>query len=78
MAEITYLSALEVALLQQLSRPELVATAQLSQTGFTGAGQPPHELWSRIERLLRQYAQYHFERPIRSATLIDACFQAVQ
>jgi DNA repair protein RecO (recombination protein O) len=27
-----------------------------------------------VERILRQYAQYHFDRSIRSATLIDACF----
>lgn len=34
----------------------------------------PHSLWLHIEKLLRQYAQYQFERPIRSATLIDTCF----
>ncbi len=27
-----------------------------------------------VEKILRYYAQYHFDRPIRSATLIDACF----
>lgn len=32
------------------------------------------EHWLAIERFMRQYAQYHFDRPIRSATLVDACF----
>jgi DNA repair protein RecO (recombination protein O) len=35
---------------------------------------PPIEVWLSIERIFRQYAQYHFDRPIRSAALIDACF----
>jgi len=30
--------------------------------------------WHSVEKILRYYAQYHFDRPIRSATLIDACF----
>lgn len=30
--------------------------------------------WLSVERILRQYAQYHFEHPIRSAALMDACF----
>jgi DNA repair protein RecO (recombination protein O) len=29
-----------------------------------------------VERLLRQYAQYHFDRSIRSATLMDVCFSS--
>ncbi|WP_254721918.1 hypothetical protein [Kovacikia minuta] len=36
----------------------------------------PAHTWSSVERILRNYAQYHFDRPIRSATLIDACFAA--
>jgi len=30
--------------------------------------------WVRVERILRAYAQYHFDRPILSAALIDSCF----
>lgn len=30
--------------------------------------------WLALERILRQYTQYHFDRLIRSATLVDACF----
>lgn len=74
---VTQLTALELALLQQLSKPELVTTAQGLATPFDGLTRQPHELWMRIERLLRQYAQYHFDRPIRSATLIDTCFPVV-
>jgi DNA repair protein RecO (recombination protein O) len=33
--------------------------------------------WLMIERALRHYAQYYFERPIRSAELIDTCFTAL-
>ncbi|PZV09543.1 MAG: DNA repair protein RecO [Leptolyngbya sp.] len=29
-----------------------------------------------VERILRQYAQYHFDLTIRSATLMDACFSS--
>lgn len=31
-------------------------------------------IWLKIEQILRAYAQYHFDRPIASATLIDCCF----
>lgn len=34
----------------------------------------PLHTWLAIERVLRHYAQYHFERPIHSAALIDSCF----
>lgn len=30
--------------------------------------------WVRVERILRAYTQYHFDRPILSAALIDSCF----
>lgn len=55
------ITADELALLQQL------AQADLPQPGS-------QELWLSVERILRQYAQYQFDRPIRSAALIDACF----
>lgn len=73
---VTQLTALELALLQQLSKPELTTTAQGLATPFDSTVRQPHELWMRIERLLRQYAQYHFDQPIRSAALIDTCFAA--
>lgn len=33
-----------------------------------------HQVWRGIEGLLRHYAQFHLERPIRSAALIETCF----
>lgn len=80
-----YLSAAELALMQQLSKPELIMTSHFaSQSGTIRAGgiavnsaieeTGPHIMWRRIEKFLRQYAQYQFDRPIKSAALIDTCF----
>ena len=88
---VTYLSAAELALMQQLSKPDLILTstpttdptfvsksgtikqsAPLSSAYSANAG--PHFMWRHIEQALRQYAQYQFDRPIRSAALIDTCF----
>ena len=88
---VTYLSAAELALMQQLSKPDLILTstpatdptfalksgtikqsAPFSSAYSANAG--PHLMWQHIEQALRQYAQYQFDRPIRSAALIDTCF----
>ncbi len=77
-----YLSAAELALMQQLSKPELVLSAadassvkSVSKSGTMGKiDAAPHLMWRHIEKFLRQYTQYQFDRPIRSATLIDTCF----
>ena len=70
----TTIGASELALLQQLGQAELVFTQASSLPSIGGGGAAPHSLWRRIERLLRNYAQFHFDRPIRSAALIDSCF----
>lgn len=71
----TTIGASELALLQQLGQPELVFTQASSLPSIAGdRGAEPHSLWRRVERLLRNYAQFHFDRPIRSAALIDSCF----
>ncbi|WP_138503106.1 DNA repair protein RecO [Nostoc sp. PA-18-2419] len=57
--------AMELALLQHLSQPEIVQ--------IDGARDPN---WLSVEQILRQYAQYQLGRPIRSATLIDSYFAA--
>lgn len=68
------LTATELALLQTLiqalpsSLSETEAALDFAQLAIF------NDLWFSIERLLRQYAQYHFDRPIRSAALMDACF----
>ncbi|MBD2530901.1 DNA repair protein RecO [Nostoc flagelliforme FACHB-838] len=58
-------SAMELALLQHLSQPEIM---QID-------GARDHD-WLSVEQILRQYAQYQLGRPIRSATLIDSYFAA--
>jgi DNA repair protein RecO (recombination protein O) len=59
------ITAAELALLQALIEPH---------PPDCQAAALPVSLWLAIEHILRQYAQYHFDRLIRSATLIDACF----
>lgn len=71
----TTIGAPELALLQQLGKAELVFTQASSLPSIEdGMGVVSHRLWQRVERLLRNYAQFHFDRPIRSAALIDSCF----
>ena len=57
--------AMELALLQHLSQPEIM---QID-------GARDHN-WLSVEQILRQYAQYQLGRPIRSATLLDSYFAA--
>jgi DNA repair protein RecO (recombination protein O) len=66
----THLNATELALLQQL------AGAELTQIDTFLTDQPfsLENSWLFVERILRQYAQYHLGRPIRSAALIDSYF----
>jgi DNA repair protein RecO (recombination protein O) len=71
------LTAIDVALLQQLTKPELITTLPLPSLTSDLKTVKTQEPWSRIERLLRQYAQDYFERPIRSAALVDVCFATV-
>lgn len=61
-SQTTTLNAVELSVFQQL------ANAELTQSSISPL------VWLSLERLLRQYAQHHFDRPIRSATLIDTCF----
>jgi len=59
------LSASELSLLQQLPQSEIIEETALNKD------------WLYVERLLRQYAQYHFGRSIRSAALIDSFFATI-
>jgi len=52
----------ELTLMQQLADTEL---SQVEQSNPS---------WLSIEKILRQYVEYHFDRPIRSAALIDSYF----
>ncbi|MBD2603035.1 DNA repair protein RecO [Scytonema hofmannii FACHB-248] len=58
------LNATELAMLQQLSQPEIMPI------------DAANDGWSSVEQILRLYAQYHLGRPIRSAALIDSYFAA--
>jgi DNA repair protein RecO (recombination protein O) len=74
------LSAMELQLLQQLAQPDLLrvgeplADAQSSEDLDVFKQCSSQSAWLSVERALRQYAQYHFDRPIRSAALMDTCF----
>ncbi len=70
----TSINATELALLQQLAGANL---AQINTDSLDLADLPVLDIdtsWLSVERLLRQYVQYHFGRPIRSAALIDSYF----
>ncbi len=78
------ITARELLGLQHLSQLE-VSTSEWARPDLTGATlmepvmtEPvmAESSWVAIEHILRQYAQYHFDRPIRSATLIDSCFSS--
>ncbi|MDZ7958191.1 MAG: DNA repair protein RecO [Aulosira sp. DedQUE10] len=59
------LNAKELDILQQMSQPEIMQINAIREDG-----------WLSVEQILRQYAQYHLGRPIRSASLIDSYFAA--
>lgn len=58
----TRFNATELTLLQQLAAAEISPVKQSDRS------------WLAIEQILRQYVQYHIDRPIRSAALIDSYF----
>jgi DNA repair protein RecO (recombination protein O) len=53
---------------------ELTGLQHLTQADLPDLAPFPESTWFSLERLLRQYAQFHLDRPIRSASLIDSCF----
>ena len=65
----TKLGAVELSLLQHLGEQSLPQTAEIL---------PPLEdqaltiAWSKTERVLRDYAEYHFGRSFRAAALVDS------
>lgn len=76
-----WLSAMELQLLQQLAQPDLLRVGeplpdvQSSEDLDVFKQCYSQSAWLSVERALRQYAQYHFDRPIRSAALMDTCFR---
>jgi DNA repair protein RecO (recombination protein O) len=64
------LSPEELSYLQQLPHLALSLTTDPPPGLLENNGAP----WLALERLFREYAQYHLEHPIRSATLIEGVF----
>lgn len=71
------LTAAELAILQRLGQPELLSSQAVPGAECGTSVQAVRQIWQRLEHILRRYAEYHFDRPIRSAALIDACFPVV-
>ena len=68
----TKLGAVEISLMQHLGSQSLPQVADIlpprtQETSLTVA-------WARVERLLRDYAQYHYGRSFRAAALLDHLF----
>jgi DNA repair protein RecO (recombination protein O) len=70
----TKLDAFELTLLQQLGEAELPQLNRVlpdsSEDKFIL--ESADTVWVKVERVLREYAQYHLGRSIRSAALVDA------
>ena len=62
----TKIGAMELTLLQKLGSQILPSSSQIPSNLSLDAA------WVRVERVLRDYAQYHFGRNLRSAALVDA------
>lgn len=61
----TQLGAIELSLLQQLAANYLPQNNQIGNQNTETA-------WVRVERILRDYTQYHFGRSIRSAAIVES------
>lgn len=70
------LSALQLAFMQQLYREELPVTGEIPgcETPWNQDSLEVFQAWFALEQILREYIQYHFERPIRSAELLASSF----
>ena len=68
----TQLNATELTLLQHLAQPELPSIPDNSSHQFFS-----QTSWVSVERILRQYTEYHFGRTIRSAAMIDSYFASL-
>ena len=70
------IGAVELQLLQAIAAPAHPAetSAIQPQTPDFSRLAASNADWLKIELLLRQYAEYHFDRPIRSAALMNTCF----
>lgn len=70
----TRLTADEWSLLQEVVKRQHRMAGKVAQPAAPSMQDDSPEIWLSLERALRYYAQYHFERAIQSAHLIDSCF----
>jgi DNA repair protein RecO (recombination protein O) len=70
------LAALPLAFLQQLHLDELPPSGKILGCPLRWNEDSPNVLkaWLWLERILHEYIQYNFDRPIRSAELLAGCF----
>ncbi|NJK29168.1 MAG: DNA repair protein RecO [Acaryochloridaceae cyanobacterium CSU_3_4] len=74
--KLVQLSAQELSLLQTLTSAERDTHSSLHCSLATA--QPyPLSVWQAVESALRHYAEAYFDRPIRSAALLDTCFSTL-
>jgi DNA repair protein RecO (recombination protein O) len=68
------LNAIELTLLQKLAQAELPQLHTVLSEHLEPSSPPVSmtTIWVKVERILREYAQYHCGRSIRSAVLVDA------
>lgn len=66
------INGMELALLQQLNYRSLPTTELLTKTKT--ADFDLDLAWIRIEKILREYIQYHLGKTIRSANLVDSLY----
>ncbi|MEM8831696.1 MAG: DNA repair protein RecO [Cyanobacteria bacterium P01_G01_bin.19] len=66
------ISGIELAILQQLNQSSLPALDSYSDRHVSPLD--PEVAWIRVEKLLREYIQYHTGRKIRSASLVDSLY----
>ena len=72
------LNAVELAMFQQLTTPELpTVDVLLNQLPANLKDLSLNQIWVAIEKILRQYAQVHLGRSLRSPTLLDPYFQSI-
>jgi DNA repair protein RecO (recombination protein O) len=72
------LNAVELAMLQHLTHAELPPVeAMLSQLPPKVRDLSFNQVWLTIEKLLRQYAQVHLERSLRSPILLDTYLKSI-
>jgi DNA repair protein RecO (recombination protein O) len=59
---------------RRLNGKELIILQYLAETEIMKIDAVDYSSWLSVERILRQYLQYHLEQPILSALLIDSYF----